>query len=89
MPHIVKADHDAVQNFAHLAVSGGVHPLYRVLSVVDRVHRLYRLSAGTLCSAVLPIRLRHLDMGGVHEHYLAEVDRFLSRVYLAPEAVLA
>ena len=66
----------------------GGHELPDPGSVLDGVQRLHTGRAGALRLAVLPLGIRLLDMGGVHQHDIQQVRRQSGSHNTALEALL-
>ena len=87
MPGVDKPDVNALGDGDLFSQRAGPEPLqavFRVLQVVDRLHRI-QTGPGSLPG--LPFRLLHLDVGTVLQHNGAEVGGLVRCVDAAPESV--
>ena len=76
--------------FAHpddLAVITGPEAPDGAQGVVEVIGGIHRSFAGSFCLAAPPLGFGHLNVSGVPEHDVAEVDGLIGGVNFAPEAV--
>ena len=88
MPHVRQAYGDALVYLDALAVGARAHELERALRVLHVVQRLCGRLAPALPLAGFPLRVGHLDVRAVAQHYLAERACCAACIYQPAVAVL-
>ena len=68
MAHVHELNHKAGGQFQFRVVIHAPEQLDGRFGILDGIHRLHRLGTGALALAVLPLRLKLLDVGRVPQH---------------------
>ena len=71
----------------NLAIIAGTEATDGAQSVMEVIGGIHRSFAGSLCLAAAPLGFGHLNVSGVPEHDVAEVDGLIGGVNFATEAV--
>ena len=88
VPHVGQPDGHAVVDLNYLVVPAGDHSPHDARNVVKVVCRLDRRTACAHGLAGFPLRLLHLDVRRVAQHYVAQLAGRGAGVYRAAEALL-
>ena len=86
--HVGKAQLHPFSHQIALAVFAAAQPADGPLGVIQIIVRFHRRVAGPLGLPGAPLRLRHLNMGGIPQHDIAQVAGGIRGIDIAPEAVL-
>ena len=87
MAHVHELDHKAGGQFQFRVVIHAPEQLDGRFGILDGIHRLHRLGTGALALAVLPLRLKLLDVGRVSQHDAAQLHGGVGGIDPAPEPV--
>ena len=87
MAHVHELDHKAGGQFQFRVVIHAPEQLDGRFGILDGIHRLHRLGTGALALAVLPLRLKLLDVGRVPQHDTAQLHGGVGGIDPAPEPV--